>query len=92
MIAKTEEVEFQRLRLDHTFARQIVDANLREVRLSRDRAQARELRAVEANPVVVLRMLVLKRLQHLGRIAKTVLRLPTEPLKGVLFSVPIVNV
>ena len=68
MIAETEEVEFETLALHHSLVGKVVDANLSEVWLTRNGAKSRELRAVEAYPVIVLGMLVLESLQDFGSI------------------------
>ena len=65
MVAETEEIQLQALALHHLHVRDVADANLRKVRLPRDRTKRRELRAVETYPIVIARMLVDKSLQHL---------------------------
>ena len=66
MARKREEL--QALGLDHPLVGDIADADLAEIRLAGDGAQGGELRAVETDPVIVVRMLVLKGFQYLGRI------------------------
>ena len=70
--AEAEEVELQALALDHAFGGEVADAYFGKVRLPGDGAEARKLGAVEAHPIVVFRMFVGKRLQHLGRIVLAV--------------------
>ena len=86
MIPKTEQIQFQALALDHPHVRNITDPDLGEVRLSRDRTQARELRAVEPHPVIVALMLVDERLQNLRSIVTFIFSLLAEGLKTLQFS------
>ena len=86
MIPEAEKVQLQTLALDHPHVRNITDPDLGEVRLSRDRAQARELRAVEPHPVVVVLMLVDERLQNLRSIVTFIFSLLSEGLKALQFS------
>ena len=60
MIAERKEIELQALALDHTLIGQVADANLGKIRLARYGAQTCKLGAVEAHPIVVLGMFVLK--------------------------------
>ena len=57
-IAETEEIKFQTLALYHLYVRNIADANLYEIWLTRNRAERCKLRAVETYPVIIARMLV----------------------------------
>ena len=66
MIPEAEEVEFEALALHHTFVREVADAYLSKVWLPCDGAECCELWAVEAHPVVILCVFVLKCFQHLG--------------------------
>ena len=75
MIAETEEIQLQTLRLHHPLTRNIQDLDLSKVRLTRDGTKRRKLRTVELHPIVVLRMLVLECLQHLWGIVHPVLGL-----------------
>ena len=68
VVAEREEVEFQRLRLHHPDIGDVRDHDVGKVRLSCDRAEAGELRAVELHPIVILRVLVHEGLEHLWRI------------------------
>ena len=81
MIAEAEEVDFQALALHHLDVRDIADANLREIGLARDGAQAGKLRAVKPYPVVVLRVLVVESLQHLGGVVLLVVGLPAQQMQ-----------
>ena len=87
MVAETEEVKLQALALHHLHIWYVTDANLRKVRLSRNRTKRRELRAVESYPVVVAWMLVAKSLQHLWRIIHFIFGLGSESLQTILFSI-----
>ena len=75
MVAEAKEVELQALALHHQCARDVVDNKVAEIRLASLGAQRGELGAVQGHKVLVLRMFVLKRLQHLGRIVIVVLRI-----------------
>ena len=86
VVAETEQVQFQALAFYHPHVRNITDPDLGEVRLSSDRAQARELRAVEPYPVVVVLMLVDERLQNLRSIVTFIFSLLSEGLKALQFS------
>ena len=86
VVAKTEQVQFQALALDHPHVWNITDPYLCEVRLPRDRAQARELRAVEPHPVVIALMLVDERLQNLRSVVTFIFSLLSEGLKALQFS------
>ena len=65
VIAETEQVELQRLAFYHAFPWDVRNINRRIVRLARDGAERRELRAVELDPVIIVRMTVLERLEDL---------------------------
>ena len=65
VIAEREQIEFQALALHHALIRHVVDVDRGEIGLTRDRAEARELGAVELHEVVVFGMFVLEGLQHL---------------------------
>ena len=66
MIAEREEVKLEALALHHALVGKVADAYLCKVWLACDGTQCRELWAVEAYPIVVLGMLVLKSFQHFG--------------------------
>ena len=85
--AEAEEVELEALALDHPHVGDVADAQLREVRLARNRAQGRELRAVETHPIVVVAVLVLEGLEHAGIIVLAVCGLASEGLQTVFGSV-----
>ena len=87
VIAEAEEVEFQALALHHSFVGQVADAYLGEVRLSGDGAECRELRAVEAHPIVVLRVFVLESLQHFGVVVLWNLGFLAKGFQALFFSV-----
>lgn len=86
VVAKAEQIQFQALALHHPDVRNITDPDLREVRLPRDRAQARELRAVEPYPVIVILMLVDERLQNLRSVVTFIFSLLAEGLQALQFS------
>ena len=74
MVAEAEEIEFQALALHHQRARDVVDNKVSEVGLTCLGAQGGELGTIQSHEVLVLRMLVFKRLQHLRRIVIAVVR------------------
>ena len=84
MVTETEEIELQALALHHLDVGDIVDMDGGEIRLPGDGAEARELRAIEAHPIVVLRMLVGEGLQHLGRVILPVDGLATQEAQLML--------
>ena len=84
VITEAEEVELEALALDHLHIRDIADVYGRIVGLSGDGAEAGELRAVEAHPVVIALMLVGEGLEHLGGIVLPVLGLAPEDGEFVL--------
>ena len=51
--AKARQIQFQRFRLDEPFAGNVVDHDMREVRLARDWAQRGELRRGEAHEITL---------------------------------------
>ena len=63
--AKADEVEFQRLALNHAHIRHIRDIDRRIIRLTRNRTERRELRTVELHPIIALLVAILKGLQNL---------------------------
>ena len=84
VIAEAEEVELEALALDHLHIRDIADVYGRIVGLPGDGAEASELRAVEAHPVIITLMLVGEGLEHLGGIVLSVLGLAPEDGEFVL--------
>ena len=87
VVAETEKVELETLALHHPLVGQVADANLSKVRLSGNGTKCRELRAIEANPVVVFGMFVLESLQHVGGIVLWNLSLLAKGLQAFFFSV-----
>ena len=77
MVAETEEIKFQTLALYHLYVRNIADANLCEIWLTRNRAERCKLRAVETYPVIIARMLVHESFEHLWRIIHSICSLGT---------------
>ena len=86
VVAEGEEVELERLALDHALVGEVGDADLGEVGLAGDGAQAGELGAVELHPVVVLGVFVLEGFQHVGGVVLTVFGLLSEGVKAFGFS------
>ena len=74
VVAETEEIELQALAFHHERARDVIDNKMSKVGLTRLGTQGSKLRAIQSHKVFVLRMFVLKRLQHLGRIVVAVMR------------------
>ena len=91
VVAETEEIKFQTLALHHLYIRNITDANLREVRLSCNRTEGSELRAVETHPVVIALVLVFECLQYLRSVVHSVFGLASKGLEAFLFSFVIVH-
>ena len=73
MVAEAEEIELEALALHHQGARDIINNNVSEVRLTRLGAQGGKLRTVERHQIIVLRVFVLESLQHLRHIVVTIL-------------------
>ena len=84
MIAEAEEIELQRFALDHAPLGHIGDRDRRKIRLARNRAEARELGAVELDPVILVGMLVLKGFQKLRRIVRRILRVLFAEMRDAL--------
>ena len=75
VVAETEEVELQGLTLDHTPFRDVGNRDRRKIRLSRNRTETRELRAIELDPIILVRMLILKGFQKMRRVVLRILRM-----------------
>ena len=58
VVAEREEIEFEALTLHHPLTRDITDIEVSEIRLPGFRAEGGELRTIERNQIVVLRMFV----------------------------------
>ena len=86
MIAETEKIQLQTLRLHHPLTRNIHDLDLCKIRLTRDGTKRCKLGTVELNPIIVLRMLVLESLQNLRRIVHLILGLPPQRLQPLTLS------
>ena len=84
VITEAEEVELEALALNHLHIGDVADVYGRIVGLSGDGAEAGELGAVEAHPVVIALMLVGEGLEHLGGIVLPVLGLAPEDGEFVL--------
>ena len=74
MVAEAEEIEFQALALHHQRAGDIIYNKVSEIRLTRLGTQRGKLGAIQGHKVLVFRVFVLKRFQHLRRIIVAVLR------------------
>ena len=66
VVAEREEVEFERLGLHHLLPRDVGDVDGGEVGLPRLGAERGELRTMESNQILVVRMFVYERLQDVG--------------------------
>ena len=75
VIAEREEIELETLALDHLLVGDIGDNDFCEIGLSCDGTQACELRAVELDPIVIVRVFVDKCFEHLGRVVGLIDRL-----------------
>lgn len=64
VISEAEEIQLERLALHHLDVRDIADIDRSKIRLSGDRAEAGEFRAVELDEVIPVRVLVVKGLQY----------------------------
>ena len=73
VVAEAEQIQLERLALHHALTGHVGDVDGRKVRLAGHRAQARELRAVEFDKIIVLRMLVRERLKHFRRVVGRIL-------------------
>lgn len=91
VVSEAEKIELEALALDHLHVRDIADAEFREVRLSCNRTEGGELRAVETHPVVIALVLVFECLQHLRSVVHSVFGLAAKGLEAFLFSFVIVH-
>ena len=73
MVAETEQVQLQAFALHHAHTGHVGNVDGGEVGLAGDRAQRRELRAVELHEVVVAGVLVVERLEHAGIVSLRIL-------------------
>jgi len=64
VIAEAEQIELERFALYHLDVGHIADVDGSEVRLSGNRAEAGEFRAVEFHEVIAVRMFIVKSLQY----------------------------
>lgn len=72
MVAEAEQVQLERFALDHFDIRNVADIDRCKVWLTRNRAQAGELRAVEFYKIIAVRMFVIKALQNARIIFKRI--------------------
>ena len=79
---EAEKIEFQGLGFHHLHVGNVADADFCKVRLACDGAQGSEFGAVEPYPVVVVRVLVFKGLQHFGSVILAVRGLVTKGFQG----------
>src|SRR3954466_4593813 len=70
LVAVAPEVELEALELHAELAGHVADADGREVRLPRHRAEAGELRRLEADLVLAIRLRIGKGLELLGRLRR----------------------
>ena len=72
MIAEARQEQLQRLGFDDGFVGRVIDHDMREIRLARNRAQRREFRDRETDQIIDVLMRVLDTLQHglVGRCRK----------------------
>lgn len=73
MITETEKIEFQALAFYHFYIGNVADTYFRKVRLSGNRTQTCELRAVETYPIIIFRMLIIKGFQYFRSIILLIL-------------------
>ena len=78
VVSEAEKIELEALALDHLDVRDIADTELREVRLSCNRTEGGELRAVETHPVVIAPVLVFECLQYLRCVVHSVFGLAAK--------------
>ena len=74
VVAKAEQIEFQRFAFDHFFRGQVGYADGGKIRLAGDGAKAGEFRAVEGDPVVVIRVFVGEGFEDAGGVGLRVVR------------------
>ena len=91
VVSEAEKIELETLAFNHLDVRDIADAELREVRLSCNRTEGGELRAVEPYPVVIALVLVFECLQYLRSVVHSVFGLAAKGLETFLFSFVIVH-
>ena len=68
VVAEREEVEFERLRLHHLLSWNVRDINRGEVGLPRLGTQRSELRTMESNQILVVRMFVYEGFEDFGSV------------------------
>ena len=68
MIAEAHQIELEGFAFYHPLSRYITDIDGRIIRLSGNRTERRKLRAIELDPVIMIRMTILERLQNLRTI------------------------
>lgn len=89
VVTETEQIEFQALAFHHSDIRNITDSYFGEIRLSGNRTERRELRAVEPHPIVISFVPVLESLENLGSIIHFIFSLVAQLLQA--FISPIHN-
>ena len=87
VVAKAEEIEFEAFALHHLRSGNVADADFGKVGLSGDGTKRRELGTVELHPIIVAGMLVVKCLQHLGRIVGCIACGAPQSLQALIFSI-----
>lgn len=78
VVSEAEKIELETLALDHLDVRDVADAEFCEVRLSCNRTEGSELRAVEPYPVVIALVLVFECLQYLRCVVHSVFGLAAK--------------
>ena len=86
VITETEQIQLQALAFHHLHIRQVADTDFRKIRLPRNRAKTGKLRTVETYPIIILRMFVYKRLQHLRCIILLIYRFLITQQSEFVFS------
>lgn len=84
MVAEAEQVQLERFALHHFHIRNVADIDRRKVRLTRNRAQASELRTVEFYKIIAVRMLVIKVLQDSRIIFKRIFNVLVAQQRHIL--------
>ncbi|MNJ61776.1 hypothetical protein D3C77_575820 [compost metagenome] len=73
MVAEAEQVQLKRFALYHFNVGNIADVNRSEIRLARNRAQARKFRAIELHEIIAVGVFIIKAFENAGIIGKGIL-------------------
>lgn len=87
VVAETEQVELQTFAFHHADVGNVADAYFGKVGLAGNGAEAGEFRTVEAHPIVVLGVFVLKGFKHLGCIVVAVSGFFAQLLQAFAFTI-----